>query len=104
MDTPQHPVPAQTLKVEIGEREAEGIYANVTLITHSPSEFVLDFARLLPGAPKTRVQSRVIMAPRNVKKLLRALSDNIRRYEEQWGVIQEEDAGASSQNIGFTSR
>jgi hypothetical protein len=103
MDKPQHPVPPQTLKVEIGEREAEGIYANVTLITHSPSEFVLDFARLLPGAAKTRVQARVIMAPRNVKKLLVALSDNIRRYEEQWGAIQDED-GASSQHIGFTPR
>ena len=74
------------------------------LITHSPAEFILDFARLLPGAPKARVQTRVVMAPRNVKRLMAALSDNLRKYEERYGEIPDDSESPSVKDIGFTSR
>ncbi len=87
------------INVELGEKEAEGIYANMALITHSPSEFILDFARLMPGLPKSKVQARIIMTPQNLKSFQKALTENISRYEEQYGTIptyQRED-----KNIGF---
>lgn len=105
MQEPPKPQPTSQLKLELGEKEAEGIYANIALITHSPSEFVIDFARWLPGQPKTRVQTRVVMAPRNVKRFLKALGENIKRYEERHGEIPEDPAQEPpTQNIGFTSR
>jgi hypothetical protein len=90
--------------VELGEREAEGTYANLALISHTPAEFVLDFARLLPGSPKTRVQSRIIMAPQNAKRLLSALRDNIQKYEDRHGPIPELDTSSSHKDIGFKAR
>lgn len=99
------PKPTRELKIELGEKEAEGVYANIALITHSPAEFVFDFARLLPGAPKTRVQTRVIMAPRNVKRFIKALEDNLERYEARHGTLPvDEDPHAPTKDIGFTSR
>jgi hypothetical protein len=79
--------------------EAEGIYANMALITHSPSEFIIDFARLMPGAAKSKVQARIIMTPQNLKSFHKALTENITRFEEQYGTIptyKRED-----KNIGF---
>jgi hypothetical protein len=97
--------PQRELKIELGEKEAEGIYANLALITHSPAEFILDFCRLLPGAPKTRVQARVVMAPRNVKRFLAALEENLKRYEERHGTLPvDEDPHPPAKDIGFTSR
>ena len=98
---PQRP---QQVKLEIGEKEAEGIYANLALITHSPSEIVFDFARFLPGAPKARVQARIVMAPRNVKRLMAALADNLKKYEERYGEIPDDSESPSFKDIGFTSR
>lgn len=103
--SPQPSKPPRELKIELGEKEAEGVYANIALITHSPAEFVFDFARLLPGAPKTRVQARVIMAPRNVKRFLKALEENLERYEARHGTLPlDEDPHAPPKDIGFTSR
>ena len=94
--------PPQTLNVELGEKESEGIYSNFVVITHSLSEFVLDFARVLPGSPKSKVFARVIMTPPNVRALLGALEQNVKKYEDQFGKIRT--AGdASSKEIGFTS-
>jgi hypothetical protein len=93
--------PPTQLKIELGEHEAEGIYANIALITHSPSEFIVDFARLLPGAPKTRVQARIVMAPRNLKRFLAALQENLKRYEERFGQIPEDDPSQPTKDIGF---
>ncbi len=93
--------PQQQLKIELREPEAEGVYANIALITHSPSEFIIDFARLLPGLQKSRVQTRVIMAPRNLKHFLKALEENIKRYEDRFGEIPEGDPTASTKDIGF---
>jgi hypothetical protein len=89
----------QRINVELGEKEAEGIYANMAMITHSPSEFIIDFARLMPGSTKAKVQARIIMTPQNLKSFHNALRDNITKYEGQYGPIptyQKED-----KNIGF---
>lgn len=66
----------------------EAVYSNFVLITHAPSEVILDFARLLPNVPKTRVHARVLMTPLHAKLLLRALTDNLAKYEAQFGEIQ----------------
>jgi hypothetical protein len=79
----------QSIELELRATEAEGIYANFALITHSPSEFVLDFARLTPGVPKARIHARIIMTPQNLKSLHRALAENIMRYEAQFGPIPD---------------
>ena len=78
----------QGLQMELPQEVAQGQYANFAVITHSSSDFVLDFARILPGVPKAQVKSRVILAPEHAKRLLFALQDNIMRYEAQFGKIQ----------------
>lgn len=78
----------QQINVELGEKEAEGIYANLVLISHSPAEVVLDFTRMVPGVPKTKVYSRIIMTPMHAKSLLKALSENIDKYEKEFGEIR----------------
>ncbi len=75
------------MTIELGEKEAEGIYSNLAIISHSPAEFVVDFTRVLPGVPKARVHARIVMTPVHAKLLLHALSDNISKYEHQHGEI-----------------
>ena len=70
------------IQVELSDEIAQGTYANLAIIAHSSSEFILDFIRIVPGAPKAKVQSRVILTPDNAKRLLFALQDNIRKYDE----------------------
>ncbi len=77
------------LNIEIPEEVSEGIYSNLAIISHSHSEFVLDFLRLMPNVPKAKVKSRVIITPNHAKRLLKALADNIEKYELQFGPIQE---------------
>lgn len=76
------------LQIELKEEIAQGIYANLAVITHSSSEFILDFIRVLPGMPKADVQSRLILAPEHAKRLLRALEENIGKYERAFGTIR----------------
>jgi hypothetical protein len=71
------------IQVELSEEVAQGTYANLAVIAHSASEFILDFIRVVPGVPKAQVQSRVILTPDNAKRLLYALQDNIHKFEEQ---------------------
>ena len=78
----------QGLQIELPQDVAQGQYANFAIITHSSSDFVLDFARVLPGLPKSQVKSRVIMAPEHAKRLLGALQENIMRYEREFGQIK----------------
>ena len=78
------------INIELGEKEAEGIYSNLAIISHSPAEFVVDFTRILPGVPKARVHARIVMTPQHSKLLLHALNDNIARYEAQYGEISLE--------------
>lgn len=78
----------QQIQLEIRPEVAPGNYSNFAVISHSSSEFVIDFAALLPGLPKANVQTRVITAPEHAVRLLHALQDNIMRYEKQFGKIQ----------------
>lgn len=89
----------QQIKIELGEKEAEGIYCNLAIITHSPAEFVIDFTRVVPGVPKAKVQSRIITTPQHAKMLLSALEDNIQKYEAKFGEIKIDNFPAP--NMGF---
>lgn len=89
MEPPPDPNAAPSLAIELTEEVAEGIYANLVMIAHSPEEFVLDFIRVMPGVPKARVRSRVIVTPAHAKRLLMALHENIGKYEAQFGEIAE---------------
>ncbi|WP_289290530.1 MULTISPECIES: DUF3467 domain-containing protein [Bacteroides] len=83
--------PNNQLQIELKEDVAQGIYANLAIITHSSSEFILDFIRVMPGVPKAGVQSRIILAPEHAKRLLRALEENIAKYERVFGPVQLAD-------------
>lgn len=94
-DQKQNPDQQNQLNIELSEEIAEGTYSNLAIITHSPSEFVVDFIRIMPGVPKARVKSRIVLTPHHAKRLLNALKDNIGRYEAVHGEIEVEpqDAG-----------
>ena len=77
------------LNIELPEGLAQVVYANMAVITHSPVEFVVDFAQMMPGMQQAQVRSRVVLAPLHAKRLVQALAENIRRYERQHGAIQE---------------
>ncbi len=102
MENGQNQVPPQ-FQVEVGEKEAEGIYSNLVFIAHSPSEVILDFARALPGLPKARVHARVIMTPQHAKSLLGALEQNLKNYEAQFGAIKLHGEQSPSKGLGFKS-
>jgi len=87
------------IKIELGEKESEGVYSNLALISHSPQEMILDFARVMPGAPKTKVLARIIMTPAHAKMLLKALEDNLKKFENNFGEIKIK--GLDQKNIGF---
>jgi|SRR5574344_68922 hypothetical protein len=76
------------LQIELKEEVAQGIYSNLAMITHSSSEFILDFISIMPGMAKAQVKSRVIMSPEHVKRLLMALQDNVSKYEKTFGIIE----------------
>nr|MBI1228890.1 DUF3467 domain-containing protein [Cytophagales bacterium] len=78
----------QQINVELSDDVAEGVYSNLAMIAHSQSEFVIDFIRLMPGVPKAKVKSRVIITPDHAKRLLAALKDNIEKYEHSFGKIE----------------
>ena len=77
------------INIELPEEVAEGIYSNLAIISHSHSEFVVDFIRMVPNVPKAKVKSRVILTPTHAKRMLRALADNVKKYEAQFGAISE---------------
>ncbi len=76
------------INIELTEDVAQGIYSNLAVITHSSSEFILDFVRIMPGVPKAKVKSRVILTPEHAKRLLMALQDNVKKYESMHGPIR----------------
>ncbi|QEC52334.1 uncharacterized protein DUF3467 [Anseongella ginsenosidimutans] len=76
------------LNIELTEEVAEGVYSNLAIITHSTSEFVIDFIRVMPGVPKAKVKSRIVLTPEHAKRLLGALNDNIQKYEALNGKIE----------------
>lgn len=78
----------KSLDIELSEEIAEGTYSNFAIITHSQSEFIVDFIRMMPGVPKGKVKSRIILAPHHAKRLLMALGDNLARYEANFGEVE----------------
>jgi hypothetical protein len=83
--------PQNQINIELSEEIAEGIYSNLAMIAHSNSEFVIDFIRLMPGVPKAKVKSRIVITPEHAKRLLSALKDNIEKYEASFGAIKRTD-------------
>ena len=88
------------LNIEISEEVADGIYSNLAIITHSNSEFVVDFVRVMPGVPKAKVRSRILLTPQHAKRLMRALADNVQKYEAVHGPIRETDMPEIPMNFG----
>ncbi len=80
------------INIELPEDIAEGEYSNLAIITHSNQEFILDFVRMAPGTPKAKVKSRIILTPQHAKRFMRALAENVRKYEQAHGDIQDQEA------------
>ena len=85
------------LNIELSEEIAEGIYSNLAIITHSNAEFVMDFIRVVPGVPKAKVKSRIILSPEHMKRLLTAIHENVEKFEAVNGKIKSQD-----ENTGFS--
>ena len=81
--------PNTQLNIEISEEVAEGTYANLAIITHSHAEFVVDFVNVMPGTPKSKVKSRIILTPMHAKRFMKALAENVERYEQANGPIHD---------------
>jgi len=79
------------LNIELSEEIAEGRYSNLAIINHSASEFVLDFIQMMPGMPKAKVKSRIILTPQHAKRLMKALNENVSKFEDQHGEIKDLD-------------
>lgn len=94
--------PENQLNIELSEEIAEGIYSNLVLIAHSNTEFVFDFIRMMPGVPKAKVKSRIVMTPEHAARFLAALKENIERYENSFGDIREGKGGNLPFNFGGT--
>ena len=84
----------QQLNIELTEEMADGTYANLAIVNSSMAEFVLDFINIVPNMPKAKVKSRIIMTPLHAKRLMRALVENVKRYEAANGIIKDQDNAA----------
>ena len=107
MSITNQPQAGQSVQINVElPGELEAVYSNFALITHSPSELIVDFARILPNSPKAKVYARVIMTPMNAKLLLNALRDNIEKFEQQFGEIKTVDHGfgGQPQPMGFVKK
>ncbi len=87
------------IKIELDDNVGQGEYVNLAIVTHSPAEFVIDFIRVLPGMTKSKVKSRIIMAPMHAKTLMMALRDNISKYENKFGDIKVTKGGRTAPNL-----
>jgi len=92
----------QKINIELDEAMAEGTYSNLAIINHSVSEFIVDFISMMPGAPKAKVKSRIILTPQHAKRLQKALSENIQRFENVNGEIQFQEQPPIPLNFGTT--
>lgn len=97
---PSQPHPQQ-IQIQVDASEAKDFYANLVLIAHSPSEFILDFARMLPGTPKAKLCARIIMTPQNAQVLMKGLEARVKAYETQYGKIPGQIEPPSHRDIGF---
>ncbi|HUR66424.1 MAG TPA: DUF3467 domain-containing protein [Chitinophagaceae bacterium] len=98
MDQPV-PQPNQ-LNIEISEEVAEGTYANLAIITHSHAEFVIDFVNVMPGTPKSKVKARIILTPQHAKRFMKAITENIEKYEAINGSIKDLEEIQLPMNFG----
>ncbi|RMF62014.1 MAG: DUF3467 domain-containing protein [Calditrichaeota bacterium] len=98
---PGSSVGQQQINIELPPEQAEGTYSNLAIITHSPAEFVIDFTRIVPGIPKAKVYSRIIMTPQHAKSFLKALEENIQKYEAQHGEIKLTQGSNQGRSFGF---
>jgi hypothetical protein len=89
------------ISIELNEEVAQGIYSNLAVITHSASEFVLDFIRIMPGIPKAQVKSRIILTPEHAKRLVAAMQDNIAKFESVHGIIRENKGSGPVMPLSF---
>jgi Protein of unknown function (DUF3467) len=92
------------INIELDEKIAEGIYSNLAIINHSPSEFVLDYLNIMPGVPKSKVKARIILTPQHAKRLLKALGENIHRFESAHGEIKDVEQPHIPLNFGPTGQ
>ncbi len=92
------------INIEIDEAMAEGIYSNLAIINHSPSEFVVDFVCIMPGTPKAKVKSRVVLTPQHAKRLVKALAENVHRFEMAHGEIKDSEHPPIPLNFGPTGQ
>ena len=88
------------INIELDEKTAEGIYSNLAIINHSASEFIVDFISMMPGFPKAKVKSRIVLTPQHAKKFLKALSDNVNRFENAHGIIKDYEQAPIPINFG----
>jgi hypothetical protein len=88
------------LNIELSEEIAEGIYSNLAIITHSHSEFVIDFIKVMPGVPKAKVKSRILLTPQHAKRLMKALKENVTKFESAHGAIKDIEPVAIPMNFG----
>ena len=95
------PKPNQ-INIELDENIAQGIYSNLAIINHSQSEFVLDFVSVMPGVPKSKVKSRIVLTPQHAKRLLKAIADNVQRFESMHGEIKDYQQSTMPINFGTT--
>jgi hypothetical protein len=95
-----NPKQQEQINIELDETIAEGIYSNLAIINHSSSEFVLDFVNIMPGTPKAKVKSRIVLTPQHAKRLLRAIGENISRFEAAHGEIKEAEQAPIPLNFG----
>lgn len=96
---PKQPNQQNKLNIELPEDVAEGVYSNLAIIQHSRSEFIIDFVKMLPGVPKAKVKSRIILTPQHAKRLLRALQDNVRKFESMHGELKDTEMDQMPYNL-----
>lgn len=91
------------INIELSEEVSQGEYSNLAIITHSTAEFIVDFVSMMPGTPKAKVKSRIILTPQHAKRLLKALNENVRKFESQHGEIadvEQSDVAPFPMNFG----
>ncbi len=98
----QKPKKEGQINVELDDKIAEGTYSNLAIINHSVSEFIVDFISVMPGQPKAKVKSRIILTPQHAKRLVKALAENVTRFEKSHGEIKDYDQPPIPMNFGPT--
>jgi hypothetical protein len=97
------PKKGNQINIELNDDVAEGVYSNLAIISHSNTEFVVDFVRIVPNKPKAKVKSRIILTPFHAKKLMKALGENIKKFENQFGNIEGTEGGSNLPPMNFNT-